>query len=653
MMAIASVSLPKYQIETIPEALRQHPYWAPANLDKVPLKVRTRGKARTNDPETFAPFEEVVKYAQAQGLPLIGVLLGDGLMAIDIDHCRDPQTGELSCLAQEALDRLPTYGEISPSGTGVHFFLRVRADDLHQLEERYLKKDTQRGVECYWEARFMSVTGNRLNSQEVATLSLADFCWLLKPKEAPYPPAEGAAPLDVDERICHALEEDAQFRQLWEGNGAGRYRSPSEADLALCFRLARLFSYDREAVERAFLRSPAGQRAKVQARPDYVQRTVEKACQSAQAQQPLVSENDSIPSRTILSAKELMSLDLPELKMLVPDILAEGVTLLVGKAKVGKSQLALNLAVAIATGGLALGKIPVPYPQPVLYLAFEDTGPLIQRRLGHLLQGVPPPENLFLRCPLLHEPVWPPLRQDGIEALEKVIREHHLGLVIVDVLKYLRLPQKPSSNLYEEDYKAIMPFKELYHRTGASFLLIHHKNKGFHMDPLDEVSGSAGLPGGVDNLLILERNRGQGNGKLFITGRGIPEKELALHFSPQGGWLLVEEVEEAEEVQLSPARRMILEVLRKSEAPLSIQEIAKIRGKKYHAVYKIIKKLVKTGEVKQFPTHTGIPYSVVKVVKRLKGVKKIDPLLTQYLTYSAIKKSCVEAKKRVLTVLTV
>src|SRR5262245_25770067 len=85
----------------------------------------------------------------------------------------------------------------------------------------------------------------------------------------------------------------------------------------------------------------------------------------------------------------------PEPRWAIPDLLAQGCTLLAGPPKVGKSWLALNIAVAVATGGKALGTIDVEAGD-VLLLALEDNGRRLQNRLGLVLEGDAAPERLTL-----------------------------------------------------------------------------------------------------------------------------------------------------------------------------------------------------------------------------------------------------------------
>lgn len=76
--------------------------------------------AKPNDPATWGTLEAAQAAVSRFGLRGVGVLLGDGLCGIDIDHCRDPDTGVLSDMAREIIDGMQTYAEESPSGTGVH-----------------------------------------------------------------------------------------------------------------------------------------------------------------------------------------------------------------------------------------------------------------------------------------------------------------------------------------------------------------------------------------------------------------------------------------------------------------------------------------------------------------------------------------------------
>jgi hypothetical protein len=108
----------------------------------------------------------------------IGIVLGKlddelCLAGIDLDTCRNPETGEMTPWAQEILDKFPSYTEISPSQTGVKIFFLVRMEDKAELA-RYPKAyrkpgggDHTPGVECYVGGRYFTIT-DQLYGNETA-----------------------------------------------------------------------------------------------------------------------------------------------------------------------------------------------------------------------------------------------------------------------------------------------------------------------------------------------------------------------------------------------------------------------------------------------------------------------------------------------------
>lgn len=94
-------------------------------LTKVPYQAHHPGlKAAVNNPGTWAPFADAVAAYEDGKADGAGVVLGDGLVGVDLDGCRDPETGAIAPWAQSIIDALNSYTEISPSGTGVHILLR-------------------------------------------------------------------------------------------------------------------------------------------------------------------------------------------------------------------------------------------------------------------------------------------------------------------------------------------------------------------------------------------------------------------------------------------------------------------------------------------------------------------------------------------------
>ena len=239
--------------------------------------------------------------------------------------------------------------------------------------------------------------------------------------------------------------------------------------------------------------------------------------------------------RTAWTADELMATEFPEPRWAVPGIISEGVNLLAGPPKVGKSWLSLGLALAVAAGGKAMDSIPVD-GGPVLYLALEDTPRRLQTRMRKLLDSSRAPGTLTLATSC------PPLPQGGGEAIAQWVERHtDARMIVIDVFAKMRGPSAPGSSAYDADYAAVGHAKRLADHYGIAVVLVHHVRKAGSDDFLTEVSGTNGLAGAADATLVLKRSRGQADGVLHVTGRDVDEAEYALRFhSGAGAWQLLE-----------------------------------------------------------------------------------------------------------------
>ena len=179
------------------------------------------------------------------------------------------------------------------------------------------------------------------------------------------------------------------------------------------------------------------------------------------------------------TASELMKTTFPEPKGAVPGLVAEGLNLLVGSPKLGKSWLCLGLGVAIASGGVALGKVPVEKGS-VLYAALEDTPRRLQGRLKIVLAGAPVPDGLHITTSL-------PRGQDMIDIVSEWLTEH------TDVLRKVTPRTGGNSNAYEADYDAMGQLKALADKHKVAVIGVHHTRKMLDDgDVFNEVSGSTG-----------------------------------------------------------------------------------------------------------------------------------------------------------------
>jgi hypothetical protein len=291
------------------------------------------------------------------------------------------------------------------------------------------------------------------------------------------------------------------------------------------------------------------------------------------------------------SAPDLLRMELPEPKYAVNGVIPEGMSTLAGKPKLGKSWLAYGLAISVSEGGTALGTIQVEAGD-VLYLALEDTKRRLKDRLLKLLskqQGVPPERlTLTTKCP----------RQGagGLDFIEAWINSHPgARLVIVDTWPKFRPPKARGKDPYEEDYEHAAQLKALADKYGVAILVIAHCRKLEADDPVDSVSGTLGLTGACDGVLVLKRERGQHNAALFVTGRDIEERELALKFDTEYAMWYV--LGDAEAFRVSTDRAAVVELLKKANRPMTAAEAAPLLNKTVSTAQKLFWRMAEDGQL--------------------------------------------------------
>ena len=296
----------------------------------------------------------------------------------------------------------------------------------------------------------------------------------------------------------------------------------------------------------------------------------------------IISDDNAVQKpkkiKTGFDASELMRMELPEPKWAIPDILPEGLNILAGKPKMGKSVLSLNIALAIATGGKALGKIDVKKGS-VLYLALEDTKRRLQTRLQAMLQGSPAPENLYI------ETEWPKFGDlnDGLDALDQRIKEiSNLRLVIVDTLQKVRPPARKGLTAYAADYEIGCQIKKLADKNNVSVLANHHLRKLESEDVMDDISGTFGLTGSADGTLAFKRKTGQADAVLYIIGRDVDRAEYALKYHPDiWSWELIGD---AAEIKSTENRQKIYNTIKNAGRAIDAKEIEALTGIKYRTI---------------------------------------------------------------------
>lgn len=302
---------------------------------------------------------------------------------------------------------------------------------------------------------------------------------------------------------------------------------------------------------------------------------------------PPVADNDNKPS-AFIDAQTLLSLHFEPIKYVIPGFVAEGLTLLGGRPKLGKSWLALDFGIAVATGGKSLGVECAP--GDAIYLALEDNQRRLQDRLKTVLPRTGRPD--MSRLSLLTEA--PKINAGLIDALEAWrTRVSDPRLVIIDTLAMVRAEKKRNQDSYSADYEALSPLQRYASQHRLAIVVVTHVRKAEAEDPLEMISGTNGLTGAADSIMIL--NRTADGPKLYGRGRDVEEVEKALKFDG-GKWSVLGNVDD---VKRSDQRHKIIDALMEAGKPMGPSDIATATGLKPPNVRYLLGKMVKAGEAEK------------------------------------------------------
>jgi hypothetical protein len=293
----------------------------------------------------------------------------------------------------------------------------------------------------------------------------------------------------------------------------------------------------------------------------------------------------SLSQISTISATELFNKHLPEPRWAIDSILPEGLTIIAGAPKVGKSWMAFSLCIAVATGTKALGNFPARKGL-VLYLALEDN----QRRLRDRLHKLSNGDDQLISTQLLLSSDILRFDKGGLKALDDWLLSHpECRLVIIDTLGRFSPSPDKKMNAYDNDYRVLAAMQKLAHSRGIALVFITHLRKQHSNDPYEQVTGSTGITGAADAIWLLTRGRGDSTGILRITGRDVEEKELAVHFDKATcQWSALGD---AERIQLGRERQEIIECLEQSDEPMGPKEVAQAIGRKEGNIKNLMRKM--------------------------------------------------------------
>lgn len=286
-----------------------------------------------------------------------------------------------------------------------------------------------------------------------------------------------------------------------------------------------------------------------------------------------------------IDAADLLELDLPPLRWIVPDLVPEGTTILAAPPKVGKSCLVYQMAVEATVGGELLDRRVES--GSVLYLALEDGQRRGQERLRAALAGRTMPRGRL-------EIRWSaPRIGEGLEEeiLSWLDQTPDALLVGIDTLGKVRPKGDSRRNAYDIDVADMARLQDLFRNRAVGLVIVHHLRKERGDDFLTAVSGTYGITGSADTTAVIRRKRLDPFGAITVTGRDIPEAEVGVRFDGMT-W----HAAERSLPSLSYEAKEVLGVIEK-QGPIFPAAIGKVLNKERSAIAHLVEKLVDSGLV--------------------------------------------------------
>lgn len=259
--------------------------------------------------------------------------------------------------------------------------------------------------------------------------------------------------------------------------------------------------------------------------------------------------------------KELMAVDGETLwdlefgarRFCIHSLLPQGLCILGGAPKIGKSWLVLDWCIRIAKGKPIWDMDTTQ--GTTLYLCLEDTLQRVQHRVYCMSEEATP--NAYFATAV------GTLADDLEEQISSFLLSHpDTVLIVVDTFQMVRgYGNDPS---YGSDYQDMQRLKRIADKYGVTILLVHHLRKQGDRDPVNRLSGTTGISGAVDAVFVLDRkDRAQNAALLVCTGRDVEYRELEIRFSKERCvWDLVSDSAEHPEQLLPPELNAFLEYMK-------------------------------------------------------------------------------------------
>ena len=289
------------------------------------------------------------------------------------------------------------------------------------------------------------------------------------------------------------------------------------------------------------------------------------------------------------TALELSKMEIEPVKWFIPNFLPSGLTILAGPPKIGKSFFCWNMALAVATGGIAFSNIIIPDEYNVSYLSLEDPPALLKDRLSMMSDEMP--GNLHI----VNDMKGKKLDAVGLKILGQHLDETASEMLVVDTWTHVSPDVDVKGTSYDIDYNALIPIQKFAQRRNMAVVLVTHTRKAADIDNVfNQIQGSVGMQAACDTLMMLSHDSGAKT--LHLSGRRIENNQFAFTIE-DGIWKLEGD---AQEFHGSELRNEIITLLKEADGiGLSARDIIDLTGKNDKTIYSTLRRMVINDEIDQ------------------------------------------------------
>jgi len=303
--------------------------------------------------------------------------------------------------------------------------------------------------------------------------------------------------------------------------------------------------------------------------------------------------HDEVNNKDTWTVDEILKAELPELTWLVPDLIPVGFVSLAGRPKVGKSWLALQLAIAVASGNHFLGK--KVEKSGVLYLALEDSIRRLQDRLIKL--GVKDGISITFKTD------YRPLDEaEGLNDFYAEVASSNYKLIIVDTFGRSLTAGKLEIKDYSDNVGILSKFQKITQKNPVTILLVDHHGKMSGDDPIRDLIGSIGKSATFDSIIGLYKEQNKQGAKLTVIGRDMDDVNLAIEFDPSTfSWQSKGDIKSVLQQTVLDAIKTLVNNGELATTTSIAEHIDQDRGN----VHKAVSQLINMGKVKKLPKVDG------------------------------------------------